>query len=120
MDNEDEDSEDTGSDEDSHSIDAYDSNQAAPVEEERLRIDLDVQEQGVKTNAKVAPHVAFKLYLDKFPLLHYAARYWYLHLRSYMEDPLVAQFSHKLFDPQKTYQFLWWTYALMCDYLEDA
>jgi ankyrin repeat protein len=120
MNDEDEDSEVTGSDEDSHSIDAHGSNQAVIVEKERLGIDLNVQKQSEKTNTKLTADVAFEPYLDKFPLLLYAASNWHLHLRLYMEDPLVVQLSHKLFDPQKTYQFLWWTYAFMCDYQQDA
>jgi hypothetical protein len=119
MNDEDEDSEVTGSDKDSHSIDAHDSNQAVLVEKERLGTDLNVHKQSEKTNTKVTANVSFKPYLYKFPLLLYAAGSWYRHLRLYMDDPLVVQLSHKLFDPQKPYQFLWWTYAFMCGYLAD-
>jgi ankyrin repeat protein len=120
MDDENEDSEDTGSDENSHSIDLHDSKQAVFVDKERLGSGLNDQKRSEKTNTKVTADAAFEPYLDKFPLLLYAAGYWHLHLRLYMEDPLVLQLSHKLFDPQKAYQFLWWTYAFMCDAQEEV
>jgi ankyrin repeat protein len=61
--------------------------------------------------------VAFRPWLDKYPLLQYAANGWYSHLRVYSEDPLVVRLTHKLFDPRKSYQFLWWSYAFLCNNL---
>jgi ankyrin repeat protein len=63
---------------------------------------------------------AFAPWCDKYPLLMYAAPNWDSHLRSYHQDPLVVHLSHKLFDPRKSYQFLWWSYACLSDALCDG
>jgi ankyrin repeat protein len=66
------------------------------------------------------PDMLFRPYLDRYPLLLFAAGSWYKHCRDNLWDPVVAALTHKLFHPRKSNQFLWWSYALMCDYQCDT
>jgi ankyrin repeat protein len=94
--------EDVDSDPGRPSIQTHESNEDAQLYKHEFKKEVIAEE-------------AFKPSLAKFPLLLYAASQWYLHLGSHIDDALVVCLSNKLFDARKSYQFLWWTYAYMCD-----
>lgn len=63
------------------------------------------------TGSTTQPFIAYHQYLERFPLLYYAANRWQLHLRSFMSDPEASRLSRRLFAKEKSYQFIWWSYA---------
>ncbi|KAL5324553.1 hypothetical protein ACEPPN_009099 [Leptodophora sp. 'Broadleaf-Isolate-01'] len=52
--------------------------------------------------------------VNKSSLWLYAAANWSVHSRLHMQDPQIVLLSRSLFDVQKPYKFLWWTYGYMC------
>lgn len=61
---------------------------------------------------------AFRPYLRTFPLLDYSANHWRSHLASHMNNRVDIRLSMTLFARQKSYRFIWWSYASMCDILQ--
>jgi hypothetical protein len=69
---------------------------------------------------KKTAYTLFFPWLDKYPLLKYAALYWNIHLQEHLREPQVVNLTHKLFNPKKSNHFLWWSYAFLCTSKEEG
>lgn len=65
------------------------------------------------------PAMLFLPHLDTYPLLLYAAARWCEHCQSHLTDPMITTLLHQLFHPRKSKQFLWWSFASLCDIQGD-
>lgn len=48
----------------------------------------------------------------QYPFCRYAANHWHRHLRGQLEKHEIVQLTHKLFLPQKSNHFLWFSYEI--------
>jgi ankyrin repeat protein len=88
---------------------------------DELNCDNESTDEDTKS-AKVSygsPDIVFDRYLDAYPLLLYAANYWSSHCWLHLRDQTIVSLTHKLFHPQKSNQFLWWSYTYLCDAQRD-
>ena len=86
---------------------------------EEARRCLVAQRKELTKKPKVGASEAFAPYLRRYPLLDYAANNSFSHLASYGSDPLVGRLSRALFAKEKSYRFIWWSYAYMRHNLDE-